>query len=119
MKRVVVLAALLLSASVVSACVTPEQIAQADDATCQSYSYQVGTDAYGQCRMSLSQQREERREAILARLQANQAAYQQQQQAIYQQQMENMRAWGQQNAPSRPVNCTTSYVGNQAYTNCN
>lgn len=49
-------------------CLSAEQIAEnnrkriaADDATCKGYGFKPGTDAYGTCRMSLDNQRAQRK----------------------------------------------------------
>jgi hypothetical protein len=47
-----------------------------------------------------------------------QTLYQQQQLNLERQRIQNEQLRAMQPQPSRSVNCTTSYIGNQAYTNC-
>ena len=56
-------------------------------------------------------QRQANRDALMEQQAANQMMYQQQQLRLQRQQI--------QNDQNRSVNCTTRYVGNQAYTSCN
>ena len=80
-----------------------QQIAENDDATCQSYGAQPGSSAYMNCRQHIADMRQQ----MVA-------------QAIH-----NMRV---QPAPvyyapppqmSMTTNCTTNRIGNTLYTNCN
>lgn len=50
-KVLTVVAALGLMAVVLGACASPQEIAAADDTTCQSFGAKPGTDVYVQCRM--------------------------------------------------------------------
>ncbi|HWH56881.1 MAG TPA: hypothetical protein VN682_04570 [Terriglobales bacterium] len=104
-----------------------------DNDRCLSYGAQPGTKPYADCRMQLNQmhlmarqavenqsntQVEDRNAALVQQFLANQAR---QQQDSYDQQMANIRAWGQSSrlgTSPHSLNCTTSYVGNYAYTNC-
>lgn len=52
-------------------CITPEQLAVRDDATCQSYGAQPGTDRYTNCRLQVAQQRQQALQAFYAQLQEN------------------------------------------------
>lgn len=102
------------------------QIAAADAADasrCASYGAQPGTPAYTECRIQLTQMRQQaaiatqaQQTAIIGQMiQNNQAAAAQQQL----QQQQNLRAVIQPLPPSpMQTNCTTSYIGNQAYTHC-
>ena len=52
-----------------AACTTPEQTAKEEHATCRSYGFSVGTQAYGNCRLALAQiraQEEANRRAAFA-----------------------------------------------------
>lgn len=112
----------------------PNQLQDTDDNNrCVTYGAQPGTEPYAACRAQLSQmhamareavenqsnaQAEDRKAALVRQFLANQAR---QQQNFYDQQMANIRAWGQSsrlNNSPQGLNCTTSYVGNYAYTNC-
>ena len=90
---------------------------RADNDRCVSYGNQPGTPAYSQCRMQLAQMRQQtaiaQTAAVSQMLQNNQAIAAQQQA----QQQQNLRAVVQP-LPPPPVNCLTSYVGNQALTQC-
>jgi len=84
-----------------------------DDAQCRSYGAYPGSQPYFQCRMTLAQMRNQSEEAQKARiaqfLMATQA-YAAQQRAAQAQML---------NSPAPSTNCTTSYIGTQAYTHCN
>lgn len=60
----------------------------------------------------------EQRQTFFNRYQANLAAQQQQQNLLYQQQMAGINAAAANNAAHAQTNCTTSFVGTQAYTHC-
>ncbi len=96
---------------------------EADNNRCIDYGNQPGTPAYAQCRMQLTQMRQQaaiatqaQQAALLGQvIQNNQAAAAQQQA----QQQQNLRAVVQPlPSTSMQTNCTTSYIGNQAYTHC-
>ncbi|MGO9399731.1 MAG: hypothetical protein ACLP19_18090 [Xanthobacteraceae bacterium] len=102
------------------------QIAAADAADanrCANYGAQPGTPAYTQCRMQLTQMRQDaaiatqaQQTAILGQMIQNNQAALAQQQAQQQQNLQNVVR--PLPTPSMQTNCTTSYVGNQAYTRC-
>jgi hypothetical protein len=60
----------------------------------------------------------EQRAAYLAQLQRSLTEQQALNQRNYEIQMQSISAWGASNRPQQPTNCTTTYVGNQAYTHC-
>lgn len=112
----------------------PNQLQDIEDNNrCLSYGAQPGTKPYADCRVQLNQmhlmarqsaenqsntQVEDRKAALMQQFLANQAR---QQQGSYDQQMANIRAWGQSSRlgiSQHSLNCTTNYVGNYAYTNC-
>ncbi len=103
MGKIVVLASLLM----LSGC----NMGQRDANNCQTYGFTPGTDAFAQCMQNAAMQRQAAISQFMA-IQQQQAAQQQQN---YQQQMQAIQ--NQQRA-NQPTNCTTSYVGNQAYTHC-
>lgn len=45
------------AAAALAACTTPEQQLAADQATCESYGFNRGTDAFANCLLTLDQQR--------------------------------------------------------------
>lgn len=69
-----------IGALALAGCATSEELASRDDAACTSYGYRVGTDGYANCRLSMDQQRQARRQAALM----NMSASMQQQAAIAQ-----------------------------------
>jgi hypothetical protein len=84
-----------------------QQINRRDDDQCRSYGATPGTDQYIKCRMMIAQQRDaadaQRNAAVMQYLLANKPT-------PYQIPV----------APASPnLNCTTSRVGDQAYTHCN
>lgn len=70
---------------------------------CSEFGFTPGTDAFAQCAQTESQRRSDAWKAFGQSMQN----YSNQQQMLYQQQQMN-----------RPRNCVTSFIGNQAYTNC-
>jgi predicted esterase YcpF (UPF0227 family) len=91
----------------------------ADANRCSSYGAQPDTPAYTQCRMQLTQMRQDAAMAAQARQAAIVGQAIQGSQAIAAQQQQNMRAVVQPLPPQvTPTNCTPSYIGNQAYTHC-
>ena len=60
MKRAAVALCLLLLAG----CVTQQEIDMADDQECQSLGFQLGTEAYGDCRLRLKEIRARERQAM-------------------------------------------------------
>jgi hypothetical protein len=80
---------------------------QEDMAQCQSYGAQPGTDAYFQCRMNLSNQREANQRAIVGAYLANQP-----------QPYVLPMPTPIQPLPA-PRTCTSSVNGQMIYTNCN
>ncbi|HEY2071661.1 MAG TPA: hypothetical protein VGG48_19030 [Rhizomicrobium sp.] len=115
---------LIMSLAVIalSGCISPEEQAAAyrsqvaaadaaDNSRCLSYGTQPGTSAYTQCRMQLTQLRAQAAQQDQDRRAALISAY----------------LAGHQNPPpatfypiptTPTTNCTTTYIGNQAYTNC-
>ncbi len=83
---------------------SPQEIAARDDATCQSYGAKPGTDMYVSCRMQLAQERQRERAAIIG--------------AIAQRPLIPQVAMPTPITTQPQTNCTTTYVGNQAYTHC-
>jgi hypothetical protein len=55
----------LISAALLSGCVTAQDIAANDDDACQSYGAQPGSQAYFQCRMAKDQQRQANNAALV------------------------------------------------------
>jgi hypothetical protein len=82
--------------------------AERDAATCQSYGLSYGTPAYAQCMQNIAAQRG----AMFAAAAAQQQEVQRQNTELWQREI-------QQNQPRPPTDCTTQYIGNQAYTHCN
>jgi hypothetical protein len=108
-------------ALLLTGCLTQEErearIDGADNDRCIGYGAQPGTSAYTQCRMQLAQMRQQTtvaQTALLGQMIQNNQAVAAQQQA---QQQQSLRAVVQP-LPPAPTNCLTSYVGNQAYTQC-
>lgn len=94
----------------------------ADADRCGAYGAQPGSPAYTDCRLRLTQMRQQaeiagqaQRTAILGQVIQNNQAIQAQQQA---QQQQNLRAVVQPVPQTTQTNCTTSYASNQAYTHC-
>lgn len=121
---IIMRAILIVWAVLLTGCVSPaERAAQmraqwaaidaADNSRCLSYGTQRGTPAYAQCRMQIAQMRQQaieadqtRRAALAGAILANQRPYQPIPITPYQ-------------APTNQgTNCTTSYIGSQAYTHC-
>lgn len=114
-------ALLLLGAAAVllSGCVSAEdRMRQAQavedqrDETCQSWGASPGTDQYYECRRTLyqqGQQDEAQKRALVMQYMMNQQQYQYHPAPLMAPVMQ---------PPSPQVHCTTSYVGDQAYTNC-
>ena len=99
----IVVVALLPLAS----CMTAEQAAQADMQSCQAYGFFPGTTEFAQCRLQLHQAR-------IAQQQATAAALSQVQiQPIDPAPFMNNRSFG-----GNAMNCTSTRVGMQTYTNC-
>ena len=87
-----------------------------DDGQCRAYGATPGTQLYYNCRMTLAQNRnasEEAQKARLLQVFEGMQAYAAQREAAQAQSLARM-----QQIPA-PTNCTTSYIGNQAYTHCN
>ncbi len=82
-----------------------QELAARDDATCQSYGAQPGTDIYIKCRMQIAQERQRQRAAIIG--------------AMMQHPLIQPIPAPAPITPKPQTNCTTTYVGGQAYTHCN
>lgn len=102
--RIVVVAAALLA---MAGCKSTAERAAEDDGYCQSLGAPVGSPPYVQCRL-VQQQRRDQKQAELAR-----------------DIQETGRSIGDGlarsqaiNAANRPVNCTSTRIGNQVNTNC-
>ncbi|WP_428375381.1 hypothetical protein [Lichenicoccus sp.] len=76
-------------------------IQQADDDTCQSYGFALGTQGYAECRENQGNQRSERQQAALASLS-----------------QETRPAPAPVWVPNRPVNCSSQTFGTQTNTTC-
>lgn len=75
MKRTLIVLGL---AVVLGGCATPEQLAERDDATCQSYGAAPGSSAYTDCRLRVAQERRQAIQAAVAQINANNARAQEQ-----------------------------------------
>ncbi|MGE0290438.1 MAG: hypothetical protein AB7F35_25470 [Acetobacteraceae bacterium] len=100
-----------------------------DDATCKSYGFRAGTDAFAECRMKLAQQRQSQDAAALAereRVAAEQERKDAQEQARTDAQINAIGRWlanprsAGSTAPaySGPTYCRTTRFGNMTDTNC-
>jgi hypothetical protein len=70
MKRAI-RAAFALAAVTLAGCVTPEELAARDDATCQSYGAAPGSSSYTDCRIRVAEQRQQAVQAYLAQINEN------------------------------------------------
>jgi hypothetical protein len=89
----------------------------ADASRCNSYGAPPGTPAYTQCRIQLAQMRQQaqaQQTALIGQAIQNNQTMAIQQQALQQQNLQNVV----RPLPPPQTNCTTSYIGNQAYTHC-
>jgi hypothetical protein len=103
MRGLIVVAALLA----LSGCKTAEERAAADDTYCQGLGVRPGDPSYVQCRLTLRQEQETKRQAAVAGLAAG-----------LQGAADNIaRNQAIANA-NRPVNCTSTRLGQQVNTTC-
>jgi hypothetical protein len=103
MKRVLVLIACMGALPMVG-CVSSEQLAARDDATCQSYGLRYGTDGYASCRTNVAQQRQQAYMQFATAMQRNAAQQQAANAQLMQTYMQNTR-------PAAPTNTTTTCMG--------
>src|SRR6185312_3457938 len=94
MRVLIVLCAVLALTGCATTSMSPEQVAAADDTTCQGYGFTPGTDAFAQCRLQIAEQHHadnvRRRQAIGAAL----------------------SDMGREMRENRPVTCSSTTYGN-------
>jgi hypothetical protein len=95
-----------LGAAILAGCVSAEQQAQMDGQECMSYGLKPGTDAYAQCRMRVTENRNHQQAAAWQQFHNQQA-----QQAQEQAQMNALILAPRPYTPPTETNCRRMYNG--------